>query len=124
MFTSFSVSIFSNEKKILRCAQNDILCHPERSEGSFYAITEKLVLCSAFGQSQMPITIIKNLATPYLQVNPALFTSLFSYFCQQPLVTLPHSPQSLLAFPAFLIKLLSLYRMLGPLLDEQCCSKC
>ena len=42
--TSFSVSYILQRKKILRFAQNDILCHPERSEGSSYAITEKLVM--------------------------------------------------------------------------------
>jgi hypothetical protein len=32
--TSFSVSHILSEIEILRFAQNDILCHPERSEGS------------------------------------------------------------------------------------------
>jgi len=39
----FQLALFSNGKKILRYAQNDIFCHPERSEGSSYAISEKLV---------------------------------------------------------------------------------
>jgi hypothetical protein len=41
-----------SEKKILRYAQNDILCHPERSEGSSYAISEKLVLERLFYEIQ------------------------------------------------------------------------
>ncbi|MEK7397558.1 MAG: hypothetical protein AAB116_11550 [Candidatus Poribacteria bacterium] len=48
----FQLAIYSNRKKILRYSQNDISrsaeqrknCHPERSEGSSYAITEKLVM--------------------------------------------------------------------------------
>jgi tetratricopeptide (TPR) repeat protein len=39
----FQLVIFSNRKKILRSAQNDNLCRPEWSEGSSYAIIEKLV---------------------------------------------------------------------------------
>ncbi|MDQ1251984.1 MAG: hypothetical protein QG646_1099 [Euryarchaeota archaeon] len=31
----FQLATFLREIQILRFAQNDILCHPERSEGSF-----------------------------------------------------------------------------------------
>jgi hypothetical protein len=41
--TSFSVSYILREIKVLRFAQNDIFCHPERSEGSSWVISEKLV---------------------------------------------------------------------------------
>jgi hypothetical protein len=43
-YTSFSVSYILREIEILRFAQNDIFCHPERSEGSSWVISEKLVL--------------------------------------------------------------------------------
>jgi hypothetical protein len=35
--------------EIFRFAQNDIFCHPERSEGSFYFISEKLVTSNKLG---------------------------------------------------------------------------
>jgi hypothetical protein len=44
IITSFSVSYIFQRKEILHSVQNDNLCHPERSEGSSYAITEKLVI--------------------------------------------------------------------------------
>jgi hypothetical protein len=61
IITSFSVSYILSEIEIFRFAQNDISrsadlvppsdgrkeqrknCHPERSEGSLYSISEKLV---------------------------------------------------------------------------------
>jgi len=50
-YTSFSVSYILSKIEILRFAQNDISrsavqrknCHPERSEGFFWVISEKLV---------------------------------------------------------------------------------
>ncbi|MEK7395924.1 MAG: hypothetical protein AAB116_03195 [Candidatus Poribacteria bacterium] len=53
--TSFSVSYIFQRKEILHSVQNDILCHPERSEESSYAITEKIVSIS-----EKLVTTMKN----------------------------------------------------------------